>query len=162
MSGLCVNKQFVQGWDLDVSNQAEIDSHPDLAQVMHGLFAAYLLCRAQNAQRSTDVVMQVLFAFLNEKLAGAAFVFDQPRNDFLYFAHQCNFVPAQSRLIAHLVKVSHELGAFTKEATHRHIDLVQRTKNFVYLLSSHQGGQMKHDADSKPRSNIGRACSEVT
>lgn len=64
MSGLCVNKQFVQGWDLDVSDQAEIDSHPDLAQVMHGLFAAYLLCRAQNAQRSTDVVMQVLFAFL--------------------------------------------------------------------------------------------------
>jgi len=46
MSGLCVDKKLVQGWDLDVVNQAKIDSHANLAQVVHGLFAADLLCSA--------------------------------------------------------------------------------------------------------------------
>ena len=46
---LSMNEELVDGRDFDVVDQTQVDSHTNLAQVMHGFFAADFFCSAKNS-----------------------------------------------------------------------------------------------------------------
>jgi hypothetical protein len=71
-----MDKQLIDGGNLDILDQTKIHSHADFAQVVHGLFAANFFGCAQDTQRPTHVVMQILSILAHQKIASPAFVFD--------------------------------------------------------------------------------------
>lgn len=76
--------------------------------------------------------------------------------------HQRFFALSQRHLIADLVEVSHELGAFAKETSNSDVDFVECAKHLFNLFGSDEGWQVEHDADSQPGADIGRARGQVT
>ena len=128
---------------------------------MHCFFAADLLGGAENPECSTHVVMKILSAFADEELACFSLVIDQARHHFTHFGYESHFVFSKRRLVADLVEIAHELGAFAKEPSDGDIDLIQRAKNFVNLFGCDEGWQVKHHADSQTGSDIGRAGGQV-
>lgn len=137
---LCLDEEFVEGRDLDLIDQTQVHTHPNFAQIVHRLFGADLLSSAQNPERSADVVVKVLFVFVQQEIASASFVLDQSWDDFADLFHEKLLRASQSGLVTDLVEVTHELRTFAEETPHSDVDLVQCAKDFVDLFRSDQGG----------------------
>ncbi len=161
VGGLSLHEEFIDGGNRYCLEQPHVYSHANLAQVMHGLFAADLFGRTKNAQGSTDMIVQIVPAFLDEKFTSFSFVFDQSRDDFADSFENLLFALAESHLVADLIQVTHELGTFAEQSTHGHIDFGERAEHFIDLLGRDQCRQMEHHADAQAGTYIGGASGQV-
>ncbi len=81
VGGLGVDEQLVDGGNLQIANQSQIDPHPHARQQVHGFFTADRLGRAEDAVGPADAIVQVLLAFPDQELARTTFVIDQHGHD---------------------------------------------------------------------------------
>ena len=162
VSGLGVDKEFIDGRDTDIIDQAQVHSHAYFAEVVHGLFAADLFSGLENPQRAANSIIEVIPFLVDQELSGFSFVIDQSRDDFADPLHQGFFALSQRHLIADLIEVSHKLGAFAEEPSHGYVDFVEGSKNFVDLFGGDECRQVEHDTHTETSTDVGRACSQIT
>lgn len=65
-------------------------------------------------------------------------------------------------MIADLVEIPHELGAFAEKPADGDVDFAEGSKDFLDLLGSDQGGQVEHDTDAQTGSHVGGARGQVS
>jgi len=159
---LSVNEEFVDGRDLDVEDQAQVHPHSHFAKVVHSFFAADFLGSTEDAECSAHVVMQVLAAFVDQKLTSLALVIDESRYNLSDLGYQGNLGLTKRGLVADLIEVTHELRTFAEQAADCYVNLVESAKDLIDLFGGDQRRQMQHNANAQARSNIGWASGQVT
>lgn len=161
MCGLSLDEEFVDGGDRDGFEQSHVDSHADLAEVMHCLFATDFFSSAKNTEGSADMIVQIIAAFLDEKIPRFAFVFDQSRDHFADPFEDLRFAFTESHLVADLIQVPHELRTFSEQPSDCDVDLSECAEYFFDLFGCDESWQMEHDADSQAGTDICRTSGEV-
>jgi len=81
---------------------------------MHGLFAADLFGRLEDPMRPTDQIAQIRSVLVEQEHSGFSLVIDQLRNDLLDPPNQLRFAFSKRRLVADLIKITHELRSFAE------------------------------------------------
>lgn len=107
------------------------------------------------------MIVQIVAAFLDEKLTSFSLVLDQSRDDFADSFEDLFFALAEGHLIADLIQITHELGPFAEQSSHSHIDLGERAEHFIDLLGRDECREMEHHADAQAGPDIGGASGEV-
>ena len=158
---LGVDEQLVDGGDLQIGDQAQIDAHPDAGEQVHGFFAADRLRRAEDAVGAADPIVQVLLALADQELAGPPFVVDQHGHDIGDLRDQLLFAAAERDLVADLVEVAHGLRAFAVEPADGQADLVQAAEHLFDLPRDDQCRQVQHHADPHAGADVGGAGGQV-
>ena len=161
MGGLCFQKKAVDHRDGDGVHQVQIDAHSQFREKVHRLFATDLLSPSKRLVGVFNLLLKLLASGLKQKMTRFPLIIDQDRDDLLNLFNQFLFRFSQRELIADLIKIAHGLGTFAEQPPNREVDLLKRAEDPVDLSGLHKRREMKHDADPKASSDIGRASSEV-